>query len=116
MKGICHVEFPCQDMEKAGKFYADVFGWEITPMPQIKYAMFKAPDGIGGGFNTQAKVSEKPGILLYIEVEDIEACLSSIEGHGGKQVQPKTQISPEHGYFALFADIEGNTVGLWAQK
>jgi predicted enzyme related to lactoylglutathione lyase len=31
---------------------------------------------------------------------------------GGKIVAPKTEISPEHGYMALFIDTEGNRVAL----
>ena len=115
MNGICHVEIPCTDFEKVKKFYGDVFGWETQLMPEMDYAMFKAPDGIGGGFSKQLKTSET-GILFYIEVEDIETTLKKVDGASGKTVTPKTQISPEVGYFAVFTDSENNVIGLWAKE
>lgn len=116
MNGICHVEFPCKDLEKIGKFYAAVFGWEVSAIPEMNYATYKAPDGPGGGFNNQIEITVKPGVLVYIEVEDIEDTLKAVEENGGGKVRPKTQISPEHGYIAIFKDIEGNSVGLWAKS
>jgi predicted enzyme related to lactoylglutathione lyase len=115
MNGICHIEIPCQDMEKAGNFYKTVFGWEITPMPEMKYSLFKPSDGPGGGFSTTANITGDPGVFIYIEVEDIDATLKKIEENGGKKVKGKTMISEENGNFAIFLDIEGNSIGLWSK-
>ncbi len=115
MDGICHVEIPCTDFEKAKKFYGDVFGWETQIIPEMDYAVFKVKDGPGGGFSKQLKVSDS-GILFYIEVEDIEAALKKVDTAGGKTVKGKTEISPEMGYFAIFTDSENNVNGLWAKK
>ncbi|WP_262484208.1 VOC family protein [Chryseobacterium taichungense] len=38
--------------------------------------------------------------------------LDKVAQNGGQVIVPKTQISPEMGYFALFIDIEGNNLGL----
>jgi uncharacterized protein len=114
MNGICHIEIPCTDFEKAKNFYGGIFGWEIQVIPEMDYAMFKAPDGIGGGFSKQLKVSDS-GILFYIEVEDIEVALKKAESAGGQIVKEKTQISPEIGYFGIFADSENNIMGLWSK-
>jgi predicted enzyme related to lactoylglutathione lyase len=114
MNGICHVEIPGTDFEKMRKFYGDIFGWETQLIPEMDYATFKTPDGIGGGFSKQLKTSDS-GVLFYIEVEDIEATLKNIEGGGGKTVTPKTQISPEIGYFAVFTDIADNIIALWSK-
>lgn len=116
MNGICHVEIPCTDFEKVKKFYDDVFGWKTDVMPQMDYAVFKTPDGVGGGFSTKAKISKEAGILLYIETDDIDSTLKKIEGSGGKSIQQKTQISPEYGYYAVFSDNEGNVMGLWSKN
>ena len=35
---------------------------------------------------------------------------------GGKVAVPKTKISDEHGFFAIFIDSEGNKVGLHSMK
>nr|MBN2276911.1 VOC family protein [candidate division Zixibacteria bacterium] len=116
MNGFCHIEIPCIDMKKIAEFYEKVFGWEITMMPEMEYALFKTPAGPGGGFSKQAKIAKENGIALYIEVDDIDKVFQKIESYGGKKVQPKTQISPEFGYAATFADIEGNALGLWSKK
>jgi uncharacterized protein len=39
-----------------------------------------------------------------------------VETAGGRVVMPKTQISPDIGYMAFFADSEGNRVALHSQK
>lgn len=47
MNGICHIDIPCTDMEKIGKFYTYVFDWKIIPILQMNYVLWKAPDGPG---------------------------------------------------------------------
>ncbi|MCP4704073.1 MAG: VOC family protein [candidate division Zixibacteria bacterium] len=115
MNGFCHIEIPSKDIEKASIFYNAVFGWETQMIPEMEYAMYKTPSGIGGGFNKHLEINAKGGVVLYIEVESIETTLSAIDKNGGKTVQGKTEISPEMGYFALFADAEGNSLGIWAK-
>lgn len=116
MNGICHIEIPSKDFDKAKKFYGEVFGWECNLMGEMNYLTYKAPDGPGGGFDKSLEPASKPGISIYIEVESIEATIEKAEGLGGKCVKGKTQISPEYGYYAILTDLEGNQIGLWAQK
>ncbi len=116
MNGFCHIELPSKDFEKAKKFYGDLFSWEFDLMKEMDYMLFKAPDGVGGGFSKNLKTADKPGILLYIEVEDIEATIKKGGELGGKTIKEKTQISPEHGYIASITDLEGNQIGLWAKN
>ena len=53
------------------------------------------------------------GALLYLNAgEDLQAMLDKVEKNGGQVILPKTEISPEMGYFALFIDTEGNKLGL----
>jgi len=35
MNGFCHIEIPCTDFGKIGKFYTDVFGWKVTEAPEM---------------------------------------------------------------------------------
>jgi len=116
MNGICHVEIPSKDFDKAKKFYGEVFGWECKLMGGMDYMTYKPPDGPGGGFDKSHALSSKPGVMIYIEVESIEATIEKAEKLGGKCVKGKTQITPEYGYFAVLTDLEGNQVSLWAQK
>jgi len=116
MNGICHIEIPCTDIDRAMKFYTDVFGWETRLIPEMNYGVFKAPDGPGGGFSRELKIAAEGGLALYIEVEDINAVFGKVEAAGGKKVMDKAMISPEHGFMGQFSDIEGNLIGLWSQK
>ena len=53
------------------------------------------------------------GVLAYLNGgKNLETTLSKVENAGGKIIVPKTQISPEMGYFALFIDTEGNKMAL----
>lgn len=53
------------------------------------------------------------GTQVYLNAgHDLAPILVRIEAAGGKVVLPKTEITPEIGYMALFVDSEGNRVGL----
>ncbi len=116
MNGICYVEIPSEDFEKAKKFYGGLFNWQFDYMKEMDYLVFKAAEGLGGGFCKGYSTADKPGILFYIDVEDIEVTIKKAEELGGKTIKGKTQISPDIGYFALLADLEGNQIGLWAKS
>lgn len=114
-----HVEIPADNTLAAGKFYGDVFGWNIETDPTFNYSQFKAEGGPGGGFvSTQeatdgGMVQYKPdSLLLYIGSDDIDASLAKIEANGGKTVLPKTEI-PGIGWFAIFTDPTGNRLALF---
>jgi uncharacterized protein len=109
---FCHIEIYSKDAEASSAFYGQLFGWKTTPiMPE--YMLFDGAGGIGGGFNGMLSAENRH--CLYIAVEDIEAKLAEIEAAGGKTVKPKSKISDEHGFMALFVDPSGNTLGLWSQ-
>lgn len=48
----------------------------------------------------------------YIGSDDLQETLSKIEAAGGRTLMPPTEV-PGEGWFALFADPDGNTLGLW---
>jgi hypothetical protein len=55
--------------------------------------------------------------VVYLNAgEDVNESLERVEPAGGKIVVPKTKITDEYGYFALFQDTEGNLVGLHSMK
>src|SRR4029077_6155618 len=118
---ISWFEIPTTDINRAQKFYETIFGITMITMdlPNIKMRMFPLDDmmnGIGGalvdsgGFH---KPSLTDGPLIYLNANpDVQNVLDKIEAAGGKIVVPKTQISPEFGYMAVFVDTEGNRVAL----
>ena len=112
MHKICHIEIPTNDKSKSKEFYSKVFDWKIEEMDD--YMVFSPSEGVGGGFDTKRKPCAD-GVVLYIEVEEIEKKLKEIEDAGGKIDRPKTKISDEYGYFAIFQDPLGNLLGLWSK-
>lgn len=63
-----------------------------------------------GGFH---KPSATDGPLIYLNGNpDVQIFLDRVEAAGGKIMVPKTEISPEYGYMAVFTDTEGNRIAL----
>jgi predicted enzyme related to lactoylglutathione lyase len=117
---ISWFEIPSTDLARAQKFYETIFSVTLIPMdmPAIKMRMFPLEDmmGVGGaivdsgGFH---KPSATDGPLIYLNGNpDLQNILDKVEKAGGKIMVPKTEISPEYGFMAVFIDTEGNRIGL----
>ena len=118
---ISWFEIPATDLPRAQKFYETIFGITLNPldMPNIKMRMFPLDNmmtGVGGaivdsgGFH---KSSVTDGPLIYLNGNpDVQKILDKVESAGGKIMVPKTEISPDYGYMAVFIDTEGNRIGL----
>lgn len=109
---IVHVEFSAQDLEAAGKFYSDLFGWEVEQIPEMDYAMYDTGGEIGGGFNPVSESYPAGSVLAHVSTDDIEATLAKAESLGASIVVPKTEI-PDTGWFGVFSDPTGNMIGLY---
>lgn len=48
MDRVCHFEIPFSDKGRAQKFYADVFGWQISDVPNMPYS-FAITTPVGDG-------------------------------------------------------------------
>ncbi len=118
---ISWFEIPATDIDRAQKFYETIFDIQMTPMDMgpVKMRLFPLTDpmnGVGGtlcdsgGFHVP---SEDKGPLIYLNANPmIQIVINRIEAAGGRIFMPKTQISPEYGYVAVFIDTEGNRIGL----
>ena len=109
---VVHVEFSAQDREAAGKFYSDLFGWQISDMPEMNYATFDIGKNVVGGLNPVNENNPAGTVLVYIGTDDINASLAKAEALGAKIITPKTEI-PQTGWFGFFSDPTGNMVGLY---
>ena len=118
---ISWFEIPSTDLARAQKFYETIFGIILNPLDvaNIKMRMFPLDDmmnGVGGAIVYNAefyKPSTTDGPLIYLNGNpDVQIILDKIESAGGKILVPKTQISPEYGYMAVFLDTEGNRIAL----
>ena len=114
---ISIVEIPTTDFSRAVAFYQAILGVSIEEMEMDGVQMGIFPSD-GETVNVVlAKGSDyKPttdGAVLYLNAgNNMQATLDKIEPNGGTVIVPKTEISPEMGFFALFIDTEGNKLGL----
>lgn len=113
---IYHIEIMTTDLKKAERFYSGLFGWKITSWKgSPDYMLFETGKEPGGGFQKVDKVNPGDGILLYIQVEDIEKSLSKARELGGRIIREKTEI-PNVGWFGLLADLDGNVIAVFKEK
>lgn len=116
-------EIPVVDIERATTFYETIFDIKMERMPEMmgmKMSGFPYDMGSGKVSGGLAQSSQhKPsmdGCVIYLNANpSIQKVIDRIEKANGKVLMPKTQISPEIGHMAFFADTEGNKVGLHAQ-
>ncbi len=114
-------EIPVQNMDRAVKFYEAVLGYKLerNKMGSLDMAWFPwVADSIGSGgslvYHEEYYKPSSDGVLIYLTAfsGDLSNELSKVEVNGGKVLQPKAQISPEHGFYGVFLDTEGNKIAL----
>lgn len=111
------IEIPTTDLGRAIKFYEGILSLKIEEADMGGVKMGIIPNETGTINVVLANGPDyKPtsdGAVVYLNAGDnLQTILDKIETNGGKIIVPKTQISPEMGYFALFIDTEGNKLGL----
>jgi predicted enzyme related to lactoylglutathione lyase len=110
---VVHFEIGCQDTAKTEEFYSKLFDWQITrsgPASMIDTGVKGAIDG----HITSLGHEPYHYVTFYVEVDDPKAYLEKVQTLGGKTLVPPIEIPT--GTFAWFADLDGNTIGLWKPK
>ena len=114
---VFHFEIPVTDLDRAIGFYEAVF--ELSPERRTadgyEMAFFPNAEGGPGASGALAKgdvyVPSRQGVILYFDVEDIDALMARASKHGADILYPKTHIGAA-GYVAEIADSEGNRIAL----
>jgi predicted enzyme related to lactoylglutathione lyase len=125
---VSHFEIPARDLERAARFYREVFGWTVEPVPWQGGPYYKvrgsaAPvggegrgkTGIEGGLMPREGEVDQPLLVIHVPpeaTEPLETWLARIVAAGGEIDQPASRIG-DMGFFARFRDPEGNRFGLW---
>jgi predicted enzyme related to lactoylglutathione lyase len=116
-------EIPVTDFDRAHKFYSElmaVSSLELHEMGGMKmgFLPMESREGVGGGIClAEGYTPSQNGVLIYINGgEDLSAHLARVEPAGGKVVLPKTKISDEIGFMAIFIDSEGNKLAFHSPK
>jgi len=110
---VIHWEIAGRDAAKLQEFYSKLFEWKIDSNNPMNYGAVKAggEGGIGGGI-CKAEGEMPSYVTFYVQVDDLQASLDKAVSLGGNQIVPPTPI-PNVGSFAMFADPEGNVIGLF---
>lgn len=109
---VTHFEIRGKDGAALMQFYRDLFGWSIDANNPMQYGMVPALEGGIGGGVTGVQPGQPTGVMVYIEVPDVAAALEQAKAKGGTVVMEATAIPMGDMVIGLFADPEGNVVGL----
>lgn len=116
MPTVVHFEIPVEQIERAKKFYSDLFSWKFDKYEgPMEYWMIstkneKGDTGITGGM--MKKQSPQQSVTNYIDVPSVDQYVEKIKKLGGKVVLPKMAV-PGAGYLAVCLDTENNSFGIW---
>ena len=119
MPTVVHFEIPTDDIERARKFYGELFGWKFAkwdgPMEYwvVTTKNEKGKKGVGGGM--MKRQGPQQPITNYIDVPSVDKYVVKIEKLGGKVMLPKMAV-PGAGYLAVCLDTENNTFGIWEEN
>lgn len=114
---ITFFDIPATNFSRAVSFYKAILGVEIneTDMFGTKMGFFPTDGANVSGAIVQGK-DYKPstdGVIVYLNGgKDLQNVLNKVESNMGQVIVPKTHISPEVGYIAMFIDTEGNKMAL----
>lgn len=123
MARIVHFEIHVDDMERAKKFYGEVFGWRYEDYSEYTgFPYFGAITGTEGepGIDGGLKQREGPkpqkgegmsGYVCTLQVADYDATEKLILEQGGSVSSPKTLL-PEMAWQGYYTDTEGNVFGI----
>src|SRR3989339_315145 len=118
MFSVCHFEIPADNVERAQKFYGELFGWKIEKFPiplPMDYWMVTtgAKTGemaLGGGMMKRQAPQQQ--IIIYVDVPSVDEYVDKVVKLGGQVTVPKMAV-PGMGYYAVCLDPENNGFGIW---
>lgn len=110
---VIHWEINARNARDLQRFYSRLFGWKVDTNNALGYGMMvpSANEGIAGGIGQADPAIPAPSVTFYVGVDDPQKYLDRMKALGGRIVVPVTNI-PNAVTFALFADPEGNVIGL----
>lgn len=115
---FCWIDFMAHDMEAAGKWYSDLFGWTVMLVPSEgpPYGFFmKGEHGVGGlgQMSDEMKGMGIPPVWnSYVNTADCEATEAKARELGATVNVPTTEV-PGFGKLAFFMDPEGASIATW---
>jgi predicted enzyme related to lactoylglutathione lyase len=114
----CWFEIPVTDLEASLKFYAEVFGMDLTidtsgPNPMVVFPTADAGQGVSGHLYPGTPSEHGPTIHLVVP-DSLDAARARLTKAGGTALSPDIEIPP--GKFFYAKDLDGNSIGLFEMK
>ena len=120
MGRVIHFEIHADDVDRAERFYTEVFGWGVQRYggPVDYRLLTTGPDddaGINGAVLKRQGAGPAAGqpmssYVCTIAVDSIEETERSVPEAGGAQVVDRMEV-PRVGLLSYFTDTEGNVFG-----
>jgi predicted enzyme related to lactoylglutathione lyase len=117
---IAWFEIPTANLERAIAFYESVFAISLRRenCGGGDMAIFPYTDPApSGALVAMPQLQPRDnGTLVYLYAgDDLAVPLARAVAAGAKVIMPKTDLGNDIGHIALFADSEGNTVGMYSK-
>ncbi|HCS12351.1 MAG: glyoxalase [Zetaproteobacteria bacterium CG06_land_8_20_14_3_00_59_53] len=119
MNPVVHFEMPCDDRDRAARFYTQAFGWQVEMLGEemgnyvlLTTAVADARPGEPAGAINGGLYPKKPDWpaqypSIVIGVEDVDESMAKVIAAGGQVLGEPMQI-PGIGLYVSFMDTEGN--------
>jgi hypothetical protein len=118
MNTIGYFEIQADDLDKARKFYAEVFGWKFVKEEGLPIEYWRIEmAGIYGGLLKRPAKTPPPehgtnAFVCSIQVENFDKTAEKILKNGGQVALEKFAV-PGKCWQGYFQDTESNTFGLF---
>lgn len=114
---VTFIDIPATDFSRAVSFYTAILGVPIHEMDisgtKMGFFPFDGKNISGAIVQGDDFKPSTNGVLVYLNGgNNLQVILDKVEGNNGKVILPKTYISAEVGYKAIFIDTEGNRMAL----
>ena len=122
MNAINWFEIPAANFERAVAFYEALYAAALpidTSFPGMRMAMLPYQEpGVGGCLLEFGQARpHADGVRIYLNGgDDLQVMLDRVVAAGGSIVMPKTFLRDDIGSIGMFADSEGNIVGLHSMR
>jgi predicted enzyme related to lactoylglutathione lyase len=115
---VVHFEIHAGDMDRAERFYTDVFAWKVTrwdgaPVDYRLLTTGTETPGIDGALVERQGALDGVSVNAFVctvQVDDIGETEKQVIAAGGEQVLDRMEI-PGVGQVSYFKDTEGNIFG-----
>jgi predicted enzyme related to lactoylglutathione lyase len=114
---ISWTELTTEDTDKAGAFYAELFGYTLTPFGEDgNYTVFTSGETQVAGMMKVPADQMRPNWLVYFRTDDPDEVTKKVKAAGGQAYLEPQDMEPGVGRVAVLADPQGAAFGVIKPK